>query len=165
MKQFVQHLLKWLYRLEDLLVVVLLASMMGLAVMQIVLRNGFDSGIQWAGPLLRVLVFWIALVGAVIASRERQHISSDLLSRFLPVTIRRFSGLVTGWATAIICAMLAWYSFQFVQMEYESPTMAFANIPTWVCESIMPVAFVVIALRYLAHGWLSLSQPVRDESL
>ena len=28
-------------------------------------------------------------------------------------------------------------------------TIAFASVPTWVCELILPVAFGVIGLRYL----------------
>jgi len=31
-------------------------------------------------------------------------------------------------------------------------TVAFAAVPSWVAELILPVAFGVIALRYLAYG-------------
>jgi TRAP-type C4-dicarboxylate transport system permease small subunit len=58
--------------------------MISLAFAQIVLRNGFDGGIVWADSLLRIMVLWIALIGAVVASRDQRHINIDLISRFLP---------------------------------------------------------------------------------
>lgn len=145
-------LLRGLHRLEDLIVVVLLLAMISLAVTQIVLRNGFDSGLPWADSLLRVLVLWIALAGAVVGSRQQQHISMDLLTRFLAPGGRRVVQVLTDTATAILCVLLAWYCLGFVRMEREAPSMAFATVPTWWCESIMPVAFGLIALRYATHA-------------
>lgn len=141
--------------LENVLLVCLLGAMIGLAVLQIVLRNGFETGIPWLAPMLRALVLWIAMAGAIVASRDRRHISSDLIGRFLPKPWLRYTGLITCWATSGICLAVAWYSFQFVRMEYESPSMAFANVPSWLCESIIPAAFALIAVRYFTHGWLS----------
>jgi TRAP-type C4-dicarboxylate transport system permease small subunit len=51
------------------LLVLLLLAMISLAFAQIVLRNGFDGGIIWADSLLRIMVLWIALIGAVVASQ------------------------------------------------------------------------------------------------
>lgn len=152
MRLFLDKLLLVLHRLEDMVLVVLLLAMIVLAFTQIVLRNGFDGGFLWADALLRVLVLWIALLGAMVASREQRHISIDLIGRFLPPTGKRLAAVIAAAFTAVICAVLAWYCLDFVRMEYESPSPAFANVPTWLCESIMPVAFALIALRYLAHS-------------
>ena len=149
----VKRLLALIHWLENTLLVVLLMTMIGLAVLQIVLRNGFETGLPWLAPLLRVLVLWIAMLGAVVASRDRRHISSDLLGRFLPSRLQQLSGVLTSVLTAGISLMVSWYSFQFVRMEYDSPSMAFAHVPTWICEGIIPVAFLLVAVRYLLHGW------------
>lgn len=151
MKSALDKALVWIHRLEDGLLVVLLLGMILLAFTQIVLRNGFDGGILWADALLRVLVLWIALLGAMVASREQRHINIDLISRFLPPAGKRVAGVIAAGFTAGICATLAWYCFDFVRMEHESPSPAFADVPTWVCESIMPIAFALIALRYFIH--------------
>lgn len=152
MKLLLARLLRIIHALEDGLLVLLLLTMIGLAVMQIVLRNGFDGGILWGDSLLRVLVLWIALLGAMVASREQRHINIDVISRFLPPLGKRIAATIASLFTTMICATLAWYCFDFVQMEYESPSPAFANIPTWWCESIMPIAFIVIAARYFIHA-------------
>jgi TRAP-type C4-dicarboxylate transport system permease small subunit len=152
MSRYLERGLWGLHRLEDGILVVLLATMIVLAFMQIVLRNGFDTGFTWADSLLRVMVLWIALIGAMVASRQRQHINIDVISRFLPATARRISQVVTSLFAAGICLILARYTFSFVQMEYESPSMAFAHVPTWVCESIMPISFTIMTLRYVLYA-------------
>lgn len=147
----------WLvHRGEDALVALLLMVMIGLAFTQILLRNGFDSGILWADSLLRVLVLWVALIGSIVGTREQQHISMDLVTRFLSPPGKRVVSVMTSLFTAGICAALAWYTFEFVKMEYESPTLAFAAVPAWLCEAVMPVAFALIGIRYLIHAGLHL---------
>lgn len=148
MKLVIQRMLYVVHRLEDSILVALLLAMIVLAVTQIALRNGFDTGITWADALLRVMVLWIALLGAMVASRERQHINIDVISRFLPKTAQRVTHALSSIFAAVICLILARYSFNFVQMEYEAPSMAFANVPTWMCQSIMPISFAIMSLRY-----------------
>jgi len=73
-------LLRLVHRAEDALLVAMLALMIGVAVTQIVLRNGFDGGLLWGDAFLRVLVLWIGLTGALVASRDRRHINIDVIS-------------------------------------------------------------------------------------
>lgn len=141
--------LRALHVVEDAILVGLLLTMVVLAVTQIVLRNGFDGGFLWAESFLRVLVLWIGLAGAMAASREHRHISIDIIGRFLPPRAHKVVVVFTALFTAGIAGALAWFSLEFVRLEYENPSTAFANVPTWVCESIMPIAFTVIMLRYL----------------
>ena len=51
--------------LEDALLVLILTGMILLAAAQIVLRNFFDVGFIWGDELLRMLVLWLAVAGAV----------------------------------------------------------------------------------------------------
>lgn len=159
MRARLNGLLRFLHRIEDGVLVLLLAGMIGIAVAQIVLRNGFDSGFLWADTMLRILVLWIGLTGALVASRDQRHISIDVLGRFLPRPLARGVSVFNALFTAGISAALAWYTFEFVQMEYESPSLAFANVPTWACESIIPLTFALIALRYICVAILA---PWRD---
>jgi len=82
-------LLRWLGAAEDVLLVVLLAVMIGLAAWQIVARNMLDTAIIWGDPLLRTLVLWVGFLGAVAAvklraqrdGREGQAAADGLLER------------------------------------------------------------------------------------
>lgn len=143
------RLIRRIRQAEDALLVILLLAMISLAVLQIFLRNFFDSGIVWGDSLVRVLVLWIGLTGAMAASRTDNHIKIDVVSRYLPRAAQPFSRLLTSLFTAGITGLMAWHSARFVLMEKADGLIAFAGVPAWVCEAIIPVAFAVICLRYL----------------
>jgi len=127
-----------------------------LSTSQIVLRNFFDSGIIWIDPLLRVLVLWTGLIGATVASRENKHIRIDLISRFFGKKLHLAIQVFIGLFTSIICAIIAWHGSRWLLMDYQDGLISFANLPSWVLEIIIPVAFGLIAIRYLMHSlcWL-----------
>ena len=104
-------LLRLLHRTEDALLVLALLAMLSLALLQIVLRNGFDSGMLWAESFTRILVLWVAMLGAMVATRENNHISIDAVSRYLPLQWRSYASVVTRLIAAVVCAVVAWYSF------------------------------------------------------
>ncbi len=134
--------------LENSLMVLLLTAMILLAVGQIILRNVWDMGLSWSDPLLRIMVLWVGLLGAMAASRQREHISIDVLSHYLPVAWKRISRLVTDLFSAAICGLISYHAARFVLMEKEEGMIAFANVPAWWCEIIIPIAFGVMALRF-----------------
>ena len=141
-----------LSRLEDGLLVTILAAMIALAIGQVALRNVWGSGLAWVDPLLRILVLWIALLGAMAATRDKNHISIDVLSKFLPVYLKKTAQFITYWFTAGICALLAWEGGRLVVMDYREATTAFASIPAWVCELIIPIGFGIMSLRFFLYG-------------
>ena len=142
--------------LEDGLLFLLLSSMILVASAQIVLRNVFDSGIIWADGVVRILVLWLALVGAIAASRDDRQIRIDLLSRYLPER----SGLAVRAAmdaiTVAVCVVLAWTSWEYVELFGEDRMLGGAIAAKFV-QIILPVSFAVIAYRYmllmLKHAW------------
>lgn len=137
------------HALENALLYLLVALLLGLSIYQIVLRNFFDSGLYWADPLLRVLVLWLAMMGAMIASRDRAHIKIDLLSHYVSERASAVIDALAALASAVICFIAAWYSYLFVADEREFGEIAFAQVPAWLCESIIPVGLAIIGLRFL----------------
>lgn len=133
---------------EDGILVFMLAAMIALAGTQILLRNVFETGLQWGDPLLRVSVMWIGLLGAMAATRDDNHINIDVVSRFLPPRAKAASRLVTDLFTAAVCGLLTYHGARFVLFDKEAGTIAFAFVPTWVCELIIPIGFGIIALRF-----------------
>ncbi len=142
------RLLTLIHRIEDGLLALLLTSMIFLASGQILLRNFLDLGFSWADPLTRVLVLWVGMLGALAASREDKHIAIDVLSRFLPARLSVGAKAVTSLFTAVISAVVAYHAARFVALEREAQIIAFAGIPVWILQLVIPLAFGLIALRY-----------------
>lgn len=147
-----------LHRVEDTVLALLLGAMIVLAPTQILLRVFFDSGIAWADPLIRVLVLWVGMFGAISASRGDRHITIDVLPRLLSRRPRAAVGVVVHVFTVTVCALLAWHSWRFVQSEREYESVAFADVPAWILEIVLPFAFAVIGIRYALNA-------VRDGSI
>lgn len=163
-KSFVERAQMILYRVEDSILVGLLLLMITLAVLQIFLRNLFETGIVWSDVLVRILVLWVGLAGAMVASRQGNHINIDILDRFLPERAKVVVSFVVEVFTAFICTIVAYYSLQFVQMEFADGGMAFAKVPVWLCEAIIPFAFGVIAIRYVLLSIINLKKIVKFRS-
>jgi len=133
---------------EDLILILLLAAMILLATTQIFLRNVLDMGLVWADELVQVLVLWLALLGAMAASRDDNHINIDLLTRFLPPRLQLYSRMLCAAFTALVCGIIAWHAFRFVGMEREFGTTLLGQYPAWIFESIIPLGFGLISYRY-----------------
>ncbi len=145
-------LTKLTHLLEDSLLMLLLGSMIVLASGQIILRNFFDFGFIWIDPLLRLLVLWTGLIGATVASRDNKHIRIDLLSRYLSKDVHLFIQFLVGLFTSFICTIIAWHGASWVLLDYQDNLLGFQDLPAWIMESIIPLAFGLIALRYLTHS-------------
>ena len=136
---------------EDAILALLLTSMISVAAIQVLLRNLFDSGLYWGDSMVRIMVLWVAMIGAMVASRDDSHIRIDIASRFLSERYKPYVSRITHLFTSMILGLFAWASFEFVQYEFADGAMAFGKVPAWVCESIMPFASAAMALRYALH--------------
>ena len=157
------NVLNKIHRIEDGIIALLLFAMILLATSQIFLRNLFDAGIIWADPLLRIMVLWLGLLGALAATRENKHISIDLLTRFLSEKANAITKSVASLFSSIVAGLLAYHSVRFVVMEYESQTKVITDIPAWIIELILPVAFGLITIRFVIHFIINLRVIIRGE--
>ena len=140
--------IKLINKFEDGLLVIILSSMILFAVYQIIARNLFGEGIVWIDPLLRTLVLWVGLSGAVVATRTDNHIRIDVFAKYFPPHILKYIQRIVYLFTFSICLLIAWHAARFVYSEYEYQTIAFSGIPAWVTALIIPVSFALIAIRY-----------------
>ncbi|VAW53235.1 hypothetical protein MNBD_GAMMA06-2014 [hydrothermal vent metagenome] len=141
-------LIKIINVFEDGLLVVILSSMIMFAVYQIIARNLFSEGVVWIDPLLRTLVLWVGLSGAVVATRTDNHIRIDIFAKYFPPHILKIIQRIVYLFTLLICLIIAWHAARFIYSEYEYGTIAFSNVPSWLTGLIIPLSFSLIAARY-----------------
>lgn len=141
------HIFRAIHKVEEWLLVILTTLLVVLACSQIFLRNFFDTAITWNEPVLRILVMWIGLLGALVATRENRHINIDLVSRMVPKYYRRVIEVVNHLFTALVCLLIAEYSRRFLLMEIDDGIEAFNGVPAWPFELIIPIAFALMGIR------------------
>lgn len=133
---------------ENVALVAVLTAMILLAAAQIFLRNFLDSGFAWADEALRLMVLWVAMLGAVAASRDNRHISIDALSRILPPAPRAWAAIIVRAFTSAVALLIAWYSLEFVAESREFGDRLLDDLPAWWFQAILPVGFLLIGYRY-----------------
>jgi TRAP-type C4-dicarboxylate transport system permease small subunit len=151
MTVLLQSIRQNILRFEELMTAVLLGGMILLAGSQILLRNLFDSGLIWADPTLRIMVLWLALLGAIVATRENRHIRIDLLSHYLPKPAQAVVSVINNLFSAFVCGVIAWHSARFVFIEWQEGSKLFGSLPSWVGEIIIPIGFGIMCMRFMIN--------------
>ncbi len=144
-------------RVEQILLVTLLSSMILIAFLQIILRNLFSTGLAWGEPLIRNLVLWIGFIGATLATREGKHINIDLVSKWLPSRGKNLVPLTTHLFSLSICSLLTYAALKFIKNEAEMGNIIFLNIPTWIPGMILPITFGLMTFRFGLRFFKNLS--------
>jgi len=150
--------LAYLHRAEEWLLALLVLVLVALAGGQILLRVLFETGLAWADPFARALVLWTGMLGALAATRDEKHIALDLLQRFLPRRLLAPARWVTFGFAAAICAAMTWYSCDLVAIDYGEGLQASngsvaAALRACFAETILPVAFALMALRFALRAF------------
>jgi len=138
--------------IETSLIVVFLGGLILLGAAQIVLRNAFSMGFAWGDGLARLAVLWLALLGALAASREGRHITMAAMARFLPQRLQTVAGVGADLFAAAVSGALAWYAWAFVSDSREFGDVLLEGVPAWWLQAIMPVAFALMTCSFLAHA-------------
>ena len=120
-----------------------------LAVGQIVLREVFNTGIIWADELVRLIVLWLAMMGAMAACREDRHIRIDALSYLFSDNVISGIRVVVDLFAAGVCAAIAWHAYRYLQLEIEFEDTVLVNTPAWIAHVVIPIGFAVFSYRFL----------------
>jgi len=120
-----------------------------LAVGQIVLREVFNTGIIWADELVRLIVLWLAMMGAMAACREDRHIRIDALSHLFSDNVISGIRVVVDLFAAGVCAAIAWHAYRYLQLEIEFEDTVLVNTPAWIAHVVIPIGFAVFSYRFL----------------
>ena len=165
----IQRTVRWLHNVEDLLLALVLATMLTLAITDIAMRLITGGSLIWIPPVLQVLVLWLGLLGALLASRSQEHIAIDVISRFVGPLGKKICGISGSLFAFLVCTLVAYFSVVFIQQSIEYNDIAFAQVPAWPLQLIIPFTFSLMALRFLLHaiGYLRikdyLASPVLNE--
>jgi C4-dicarboxylate transporter DctQ subunit len=143
-----QRVLRAADRLEEAFMIAALAFMTLLTFLQVVLRYGFDTGFVWSLEVTTYTFAWLVLIGMSYGVRTQAHIAVDLLtSRLTPSGARVFAAIALVCALAY-CGLMIYGSSQFVDRLMALGTDARdIPLPRWALTGIMPIAFVLLALR------------------
>lgn len=139
-----------LARVENALLAFLGLGLLAVAAAQLVFRMT-GGGPVWLDALMRTATLWLALLGALVATREGRQLRIDALVRKLQGVWGTAAAVIVGLFTATVCAFLAYSSYTLTVMEREGEAMVFAGIPNWWAMAALPIVFTLMGLRALGQ--------------
>lgn len=152
-------ILNALSRFEALIMGCLAAVAILLAVYEVAARYLMPSMLtDWGGEVIVYLVICAVLLGGGSLVSSGQHVRADLFIRKAPKPLRRaaeISSLVAGLA---YCGIIAWYGVDMVEFARMIDIRSDSSLqfPQWIFYSVLPVAFVSMALRFALLLWRAL---------
>lgn len=141
---------KTLYLLEKNILVIGLIIMIFTGTMQVILRNLFNTGIEWADMFVRTLVLWLGFLGASLATRREKHINIDIVSKLIKnPKIEKLRIRIVNIIAFLLIITLLKASINYTMLEAQNNMYAFLKVPTWVVFIIVPISLTLISLRLL----------------
>jgi TRAP-type C4-dicarboxylate transport system permease small subunit len=138
---------------ENISLLVLLGTMIGVSVFQIVNRQllGGAFSLAWGDELVKMIVLWLAMVGSIAACRDNKHIRIDLITHILSGTIVSWIKVVVDLFAAGVCAMIAWQAWRLIGEERTWGDVILGDVPLWLAHAIVPLAFALVSYRFLVR--------------
>jgi TRAP-type C4-dicarboxylate transport system permease small subunit len=127
-----QKIINLFFKLLELLIVVCMVAMVIMVFGNVVLRYGFNSGIDISDEMSRYSFIWLTYIGAMVAMREKGHLGVDTLVKHLGVGGKKLC-LFLSEALMLGCNVLFfWGTWQMhaLQVSNVSPVVGLSMI--WV---------------------------------
>jgi tripartite ATP-independent transporter DctM subunit len=137
------------FAVETVLMCLLSAVMILLPIVSIVLRRlNLDNGIS---VYTQHATLWLGFLGAVLATGGARHLGLATTS-FIPEGRWRTRAVALGSVvSAVVCVFLTWASVKVIDSRREGLSTMPGGVKTWWSECIVPVAFALMALRFIWH--------------
>ena len=142
---------------EKALAIAAMGLMAVLPVAELIARRAGMNGIPGSTVFVQHLTLWVAFLGAAMAASSDRLIALSA-NTFLP---EKWAGPVRMFAcgvTTAIAASLCYASYEFVVSQREGGAILALGIAKWVAQIVMPVGFLLIALRAIRGAGLRLVQ-------
>lgn len=141
-------------RIEELIVIVMLALMTLLTFLQVVMRYGFNSGFTWAVELTTIFFAVMIFVGISYGVRTGAHIGVDALIKKFPPRVSRAISIVVVLLCLFYAGLVFYGSWIYVsKMKMVGVELDDLPIPIWVVRSILPIGYALLALRFIQVLW------------
>ena len=140
---------RWVERMEEGLVALLIASMTVVTFIQVVARYVFNYSFVWALELTTFLFGGLIFIGISYGVRVGAHIGVDVLVKtFKPGTAR-----VVGTIATLLCMVYATIVFVggwiYVGKMYDIGILAQdIPIPQWVPRLVLPLGYALLFFRF-----------------
>jgi len=137
--------------IELTLVTIFLAVAWALSVMEVFTRYVLHFAYYWTLEFILYFMIWSTFLGASHVLKRGEHIRLNILIGRLSPTKQKYLDLITNVIGLGFSVMLAISGFHLVYDAYVTgeTSSSLARVPMWIPYSIMPLAGILLVLRFL----------------
>ena len=110
------------------------------------------------------MVIWVGLFGASVATKRSKHISIDIISHLVPEKFLPWLHAFINFFSASVCIGLTYAAVIFVRDEAFYGGRGILDIPSWWLNLAYPIAFGIIAGRFLIMSCKDLGKIILQKS-
>jgi len=163
--EFITKIDRSLAKAEEVTLALLLVGMVVLAALQVLLRNIWHTGFDWADVSVQNATVLLGLLGGAVATSEGRHLNIDLASRALKGRAKLGLRVVIGLFAAVVCAVLTYGGWEAFKVNYTpwvanipagwsawknlSVQFAEGSVPQWLSQLFFPFGFGLIGLHFV----------------
>ena len=138
---------------EDTLAIVIFSAMTILPFFESFSRFLNINSVPASQILVQHFTLWIGFLGAILAARQNKLLSLIQQPLFAKDTEFHFGKWIAKVVTFIVLLILAWGSWELVQVEIKYPIDIAPNIPRWMAQLIMPIGFLLMAFQIYINSY------------
>ncbi|MDM7459348.1 MAG: TRAP transporter small permease [Paracoccus sp. (in: a-proteobacteria)] len=134
---------------EKLVCAVLFLGMTILGFANVVVRYGTNYSLAASEELLTNGFLLLTVFGAAIAARRGQHLAVTAVIALLPRGLAQAVAICSTVLSIGLLLVSAWLAWQALAILYANGLRSYAlGIPAWYYQAAVPLAFVLVALRF-----------------
>ena len=148
MKQLLQSAIKGFDRLLEILLVVCMVVMFIFVFINVVLRLGFNSGIDISEELPRFAFVWMCFIGGVVGMRRHSHLGVDMVVAALPLLGRKICWGISQAIMAVCSVYIlygTWLQHDIIEQN-ASAVMQVSMLYVYGISYLAGAAIIVICL-------------------
>jgi TRAP-type C4-dicarboxylate transport system permease small subunit len=156
MKQLLHAAIKGFDRLLEIVLVLCMVVMFIFVFINVVLRLGFNSGIDISEELPRFAFVWMCFIGGVVGMRRHSHLGVDMVVAALPVLGRK----VCWGISQVIMGVCSFYIFWGTWLQHDviaqnsSAVMQVSMLYVYGVSYLAGAAIIIICLVNLIRLFL-----------
>lgn len=138
-----------LVRVNQAILIALLAAMSVIVFANVALRFLTDESIVWAEEAARYMMIWLTFLGMGLVYRYGGHLAVDNLQDVLPSRAARWLRVVILVLVAVFGVMMMWIGANHVDRTWIQTTPVL-QLPFGLVYTAMPVGSLLLILHMLA---------------
>lgn len=139
-------------KLEEVFLVIILIAAVIIVAMQVVTRYVLKVPLPWSEEIARYLFLWLTWVGASYATKERKHVSIDLVYEKLSPTGKMICKVISNIIWVIFLFMMARLSLKLTMSVASGGQKATGSgIPMWIPYASIPTGMTLMFIRLIQN--------------